>query len=88
MHLTLYIATTNPGKLRDFDAVARSYDGVVDVLPLPGLHAIPPPLEDGATFEENACIKAMEYSRNAPGMLVLADDSGLAVDALDVWSQG
>ena len=43
---------------------------------------IEPPPEDGATFEENARSKAIEYSRHAPGSIVLADDSGLEVDAL------
>jgi len=43
---------------------------------------IEPPPEDGATFEENARIKAIEYSSHAPGSIVLADDSGLEVDAL------
>jgi len=40
-------------------------------------------VENGATFEENARIKAEHYSRLAPGALVVADDSGLAVDALN-----
>jgi XTP/dITP diphosphohydrolase len=39
-------------------------------------------VEDGATFEENARKKSEHYSRYAPGEVVLADDSGLAVDAL------
>ena len=43
---------------------------------------IEPPAEDGTTFEENARSKAIEYSLHAPGMIVLADDSGLEVDAL------
>jgi XTP/dITP diphosphohydrolase len=44
---------------------------------------IPPAIEDGDTFEQNARIKAEYYSRFAPGALVLAEDSGLAVDALN-----
>jgi XTP/dITP diphosphohydrolase len=39
-------------------------------------------VEDGDTFEDNARIKAEHYSRSSPGDVVLADDSGLAVDAL------
>ena len=50
--------------------------------PLPGLDRIPPPTEDEDTFAGNACLKAMAYSREAPGKIVLADDSGLEVDAL------
>jgi len=46
------------------------------------MERIDPPAEDGGTFEENARIKAIEYSRHAPGTIVLADDSGLEVDAL------
>lgn len=46
------------------------------------METIDAPAEDGATFEENARIKAVEYSRHAPGTIVLADDSGLEVDAL------
>jgi XTP/dITP diphosphohydrolase len=41
------------------------------------------PEENGATFEANARLKAAYYSRFAPGVLVMADDSGLEVDALE-----
>jgi XTP/dITP diphosphohydrolase len=78
---TLYIATSNPGKLRDF-ASAHLPPGV-KLLPLPGLDRIPPPVEDEDTFAGNACLKAIAYSLEAPGVLVLADDSGLEVDAPD-----
>jgi XTP/dITP diphosphohydrolase len=78
---TLYIATSNPGKLRDFSS-AQLPPGI-KVLPLPGLDRIPPPVEDEDTFAGNACLKAIAYSLEAPGVLVLADDSGLEVDALD-----
>lgn len=80
--LTIYVASSNAGKLRDFAAAAREVRNV-EFLPLPGLKEIPPPPEDAATFEENAVLKATAYSRHAPGALVLADDSGLEVDALD-----
>ena len=49
---------------------------------LPGFASLPAAVEDGASFEENARKKAEHYSRLAPGKLVLADDSGLEVDAL------
>ena len=75
---TLYIATTNPGKLRDFAAAATTFL----IEPLPNLATIPPPPEDALTFAENAIAKAIYYSRAAPGLTVLADDSGLEVDAL------
>lgn len=81
--ITLYVATTNAGKLRDFEAIAREAGNGVRFLPLPGLNAIPPPPENAATFEENAQLKAIAYSRYTPGEIVLADDSGLEVDALN-----
>lgn len=80
MALRLYAATTNQGKLRDFRTAARAFS--VDIDSLPGIESIAPPEEDGATFEANAVLKALYYSRFAPGALVLADDSGLEVDAL------
>lgn len=80
MDRTLYIASSNPGKLRDFTVAARIFQ--FDLLPLPGLRDIPAPAEDGLTFEDNARIKAVYYSSFAPGHIVIADDSGLEVDAL------
>jgi XTP/dITP diphosphohydrolase len=78
--MTLYIATTNPGKLRDFAAAASQH---VTIEPLPNLKEIAPPAEDEPTFEGNARLKAVYYSHHAPGKIVLADDSGLEVDALN-----
>lgn len=76
---SLLVATTNPGKLRDF---ATSANCRVSLVALPGLGAIAAPAEDELTFEGNASIKAIYYSRFAPGEVVIADDSGLEVDAL------
>jgi XTP/dITP diphosphohydrolase len=81
MALRLYSATSSQGKLRDFRAAARAYSILID--PFPALAAIPAPEENGATFAANATLKAVYYSRLAPGELILADDSGLEVDALD-----
>jgi XTP/dITP diphosphohydrolase len=78
---TLYVASSNGGKLRDFAAGAAVFD--VEIAVLPGLTEIPIPAEDGATFDANARLKAEAYSRARPGLLVMADDSGLEVDALD-----
>lgn len=75
----LYCATGNAGKLREFRLAAGHAPVEIDLLP--GYREIPPCVEDGATFEENAGIKARHYSRHAPGLL-FADDSGLEVDAL------
>ena len=78
--MKVYCATGNPGKLREFQLAGELL--AIDVEPLAGLKTIAPPEETGATFEANACLKAAYYSRFAPGLL-FADDSGLAVDALD-----
>jgi len=80
MALRLFVATTSQGKLADFREAAEEYQIAID--PLPGLRTIPAPPEDGATFEANAITKAIYYSGFAPGELVIADDSGLEVDAL------
>lgn len=77
----IYLATSNSGKVRDFQGAAANLGIKVDTLP--GFSALPLAVEDGATFEENARIKAEHYSRLAPGKVVVADDSGLSVDALN-----
>jgi XTP/dITP diphosphohydrolase len=81
MALRLYAATSSQGKLRDFRTAAQAHSLAID--PLPALATIPAPEENGATFAANATLKAVYYSRFAPGILVLADDSGLEVDALN-----
>src|ERR1700742_4909363 len=78
---TLHVASSNAGKLRDFSVAAAVFG--VEIAVLPGLREIPAPVEDGATFDANARLKAEAYSRARPGLLVMADDSGLEVDALD-----
>jgi len=81
MPLRLFAATTSAGKLRDFRTAAQAHS--ISIEPLPNLEKIEPPDEDGATFAENAKIKAVYYSLFAPGELIVADDSGLEVDALN-----
>jgi XTP/dITP diphosphohydrolase len=76
----ILVATSNPGKIRDFAGAARVHGVELEVLP--EYKKIEPPEEDGDTFEANARIKAEYYSLHVPGQLVLADDSGLEVDAL------
>ena len=77
--MIVHVASSNPGKLREF-ALAAAESGVL-VATLPELDVITAPEETGITFEENAAQKALYYSRFSPE-LVLADDSGLEVDAL------
>jgi XTP/dITP diphosphohydrolase len=74
------VATSNPGKLRDFAGAAEAYG--ISISAIPNFSSLPPVVEDGATFEANARKKAEAYSLAAPGELVLADDSGLEIDAL------
>jgi len=73
--MIVYCATSNPGKLREFQLAAPDFD--LRQLPNP----VPPPEENGVTFEENAISKAEYYSAFVDGYL-FADDSGLEVDAL------
>jgi XTP/dITP diphosphohydrolase len=81
--MILYVATSNPGKLRDFSAAADEVANTnIQIEPLPGLAAIPAPTEDESTFLGNARTKAVYYSLQAPDQIVIADDSGLEVDAL------
>ena len=77
---TVLIATSNPGKLRDFAAAAATRG--ITVAGLPGFGRLAEVVEDGSTFEANARKKAEFYSRFAADSVVLADDSGLEVDAL------
>jgi XTP/dITP diphosphohydrolase len=74
--MTVYCATSNPGKLREFQLAAPDFD--VRRLPV----AVEPPEETAETFEENAMLKAVYYGRHVDGYL-FADDSGLEVDALN-----
>jgi XTP/dITP diphosphohydrolase len=76
--LRIFCATTNRGKLREFQMALRDS---FEVQPLPDLASIAPPEETGVTFEENASLKAIYYSKHCDGYLFV-DDSGLEVDAL------
>lgn len=76
----IFLATTNAGKVKDFNAIARTID--LEVVPFPEAQSPGEVVEDGDTFEANAKKKAIAYSRCLPNELVLADDSGLEVDLL------
>jgi XTP/dITP diphosphohydrolase len=77
----ILIATSNAGKLRDFSGAALRHG--VEVVAIPDLASLPAVVEDGLTFEANARKKAESYSKYAPGEIVVADDSGLEIDALN-----
>jgi XTP/dITP diphosphohydrolase len=77
----ILIATSNPGKVRDFAGIVATLR--FKIAAVPGFALIPTVVEDGLTFEDNARKKAEIYSSRVPGELVLADDSGLEVDALN-----
>jgi XTP/dITP diphosphohydrolase len=77
----ILIATSNQGKLRDFAGAALRHG--VEIAGIPDFSSLPLVVEDGLTFEANARKKAEEYSQYVPGEMVLADDSGLEVDALN-----
>jgi XTP/dITP diphosphohydrolase len=72
------LASSNAGKLREMRALLAGCG--FEVLPQAGF-GIAPPHEDGSSFVENALIKARHASRLS-GLPAIADDSGLAVDAL------
>ncbi len=77
--MDLLVATTNPGKLREIQVILEGLP--VALHTLAEFDGIEEPEETGATFEENARLKAVYYA-NATGMLTAADDSGLEIDAL------
>jgi XTP/dITP diphosphohydrolase len=77
----IFIATSNPGKLRDFAGAASPHG--IEIAGIPNFASLLTVVEDGLTFEDNARKKAEEYSLAAPGEIVVADDSGLEVDALN-----
>lgn len=74
----LLIATTNPGKIREIRHLLKD---APDLQTLTDLPPIPEPEETGATFAENAELKARYYAAHA-GLRTVAEDSGLVIDAL------
>lgn len=77
--MLLTVATTNPGKLRE---IRHILGDTIELRSLADYPAIPEPEETGATFAENARLKALYYAE-AIGGLTVAEDSGLVIDALD-----
>jgi len=75
----LWLATTNPHKLNEFRNLLNAR---VKIRSLAELNSYAAPPETGATFEDNARIKARSLKAVKSGCWVVADDSGLAVDGL------
>ena len=78
---TIVLATGNAGKIRELSALLAEHYPDMRVLGLKDFPQIGEIPETGVTFEENARIKALAVAR-ATGLVAVADDSGLAVDAL------
>ena len=78
--MKLYLASANPGKLREFREAAGARGILLESVP--DICSLPPCVEDGLTFEANARKKALHYNTHTDG-LVFADDSGICVDALE-----
>jgi non-canonical purine NTP pyrophosphatase (RdgB/HAM1 family) len=74
------VATTNDGKMREICALL---DGLaIELVSLDAYADVPPPDETGATFAENARLKALYYA-TATRLPAIADDSGLEIDAMN-----
>ena len=82
-HAKLFLASSNPGKLAEYRALAAASAASfpVELALLTDFDALPAFGENAPTFAENAAGKALHYSRHRNG-LVFADDSGLVVPAL------
>jgi XTP/dITP diphosphohydrolase len=79
MKKRIVLATKNKGKVQEISSMLSGLD--IEVLSLGDVPDAPDVVEDGATFEENAFKKASQIAQ-ATGLMALADDSGLEVDAL------
>ena len=82
MSTRLLLATRNPGKLAELQRLLATAVPGVEVVGLRDVEEYPEAPETGATFEENAMLKAREAVRYT-GLPAVADDSGLTVDALN-----
>src|SRR5688572_3591688 len=80
MAVQLLVATTNRGKLREIRALLGH--SPVELVSLTDLPPVDAPDEAGLTFEANARLKARYYATRS-GMLTVAEDSGLSIDALE-----
>ncbi|MGY3742028.1 glutamate racemase [Leuconostoc inhae] len=80
----LIVASNNQHKITEIKAILNDNGIDLKVIPLRDLgDNVPEIIEDGTTFEENATKKVMTIAQIAPNDYILADDSGLSIDALD-----
>jgi XTP/dITP diphosphohydrolase len=80
----IYLATGNAHKFEEFATLLDPVRAMMELLPAEATGGMPEVEETGLTFEENALLKASALQKRVPeGTWVLADDSGLEVDALD-----
>ena len=79
MKRKILVATTNPGKIAELRAMLEADVKWLSLADFSDIAEVP---EDGLTFVENACKKAIGYAK-ATGLWTIADDSGLVIDALD-----
>ena len=77
--MDVWIATTNKGKLNEFRNLLSDH---VTIKSVADISTYSPPPETGATFEDNARIKAKSLKAMRPGAWVVADDSGLECEGL------
>jgi XTP/dITP diphosphohydrolase len=75
----LVLATKNRGKIAEFEGLFRDFD--LEIKSLNDFGPIPPVIEDGETFEDNA-VKKAQFTAKVLGLPAIADDSGLTVKAL------
>ena len=78
--MKLLIATQNPGKLKEYAAIYADLPVCLTSLPNEGIGSTVP--ETGTSYRDNAILKAEAHARES-GILTIADDSGLEVDALE-----
>lgn len=88
MKTKILFATRNPGKYEEFVAAFRNFDPQISIISLADLgYQIPDCIETGATFEQNALLKARHARHHLRGndknLIIIADDSGMEIEALN-----
>ncbi|MHD0317869.1 XTP/dITP diphosphatase [Fusobacterium sp. THCT1E2] len=79
--MKIFLATGNKHKIEEITAIFKNVKNI-EILSIKDGIEIPEVVEDGDTFEANSAKKALEIAKYT-GMITIADDSGLCVDALD-----